>query len=111
ERFTRRHVPSGVDEDNAADAIACGQRLRHRASELARTDDRDCCHRKWGRASFQNRNEARPRYSSGVAGKVAVVTGGSRGIGHATARALLARGVSVVVSGTDARTLTAAEEA
>ncbi len=32
-----------------------------------------------------------------LAGKVALVTGGARGIGHATARALIARGASVVI--------------
>ena len=38
---------------------------------------------------------------SQLTGKVAFVTGGSRGIGLATARALLGRGASVVVTGTD----------
>lgn len=39
--------------------------------------------------------------TTGLAGKVAVVTGGSRGIGAATARALGARGARVVVVGRD----------
>lgn len=42
-----------------------------------------------------------------LAGKVAVVTGGSRGIGAATAVALAANGVSVAVVGRDERALTA----
>jgi NAD(P)-dependent dehydrogenase (short-subunit alcohol dehydrogenase family) len=37
-----------------------------------------------------------------LAGKVALVTGGARGIGHATARALVGRGASVVVVDLDA---------
>jgi 3-oxoacyl-[acyl-carrier protein] reductase len=37
--------------------------------------------------------------------KIAIVTGGSRGIGIATARALLAEGASVAIAGTDRRTL------
>jgi len=35
-----------------------------------------------------------------LAGKTAIVTGGSRGIGHAIARALLAGGANVVITGT-----------
>jgi NAD(P)-dependent dehydrogenase (short-subunit alcohol dehydrogenase family) len=37
-----------------------------------------------------------------VAGKVALVTGGARGIGFATARALISRGASVVIADLDA---------
>jgi NAD(P)-dependent dehydrogenase (short-subunit alcohol dehydrogenase family) len=43
-----------------------------------------------------------------LSGKVAVVTGGSRGIGLATARALLQRGASVAITGTDRAHLDAA---
>jgi 3-oxoacyl-[acyl-carrier protein] reductase len=42
-----------------------------------------------------------------LAGKVAVVTGGSRGIGAATARALSANGAAVVIVGRDERALAA----
>jgi len=45
-----------------------------------------------------------------LTGKVAIVTGGSRGIGEAIARALVAEGVQVAVTGRDARHLAAARE-
>jgi 3-oxoacyl-[acyl-carrier protein] reductase len=43
-----------------------------------------------------------------LAGKIALVTGGSRGIGLATARALIARSASVAIIGTDQATLDSA---
>jgi NAD(P)-dependent dehydrogenase (short-subunit alcohol dehydrogenase family) len=47
---------------------------------------------------------------SSLTGKVAVVTGGSRGIGLATARALLERGASVAITGTSQQHLDAAQK-
>jgi 3-oxoacyl-[acyl-carrier protein] reductase len=47
--------------------------------------------------------------ASSLQGKVAIVTGGSRGIGLATASALLAEGIHVTISGLNARRLLAAE--
>ena len=43
-----------------------------------------------------------------LSGKIAVITGSSEGIGYAVARALLTRGVSVVVTGTKQDKLTQA---
>jgi len=47
---------------------------------------------------------------SSLTGKVAVVTGGSRGIGLATARALLQQGASVAITGTNPATLKAGRD-
>jgi 3-oxoacyl-[acyl-carrier protein] reductase len=47
----------------------------------------------------------------GLSGKVAVVTGGSRGIGRAIAKALLERGVHVMISGTTERSVRGAADA
>ena len=57
-------------------------------------------------AGVDERAGGLPRYPD-LAGRVAVVTGGSRGIGAATARALAANGVDVAVVGRDAAALSA----
>ena len=49
-----------------------------------------------------------PRFSLGVEDRVAVVTGGSSGIGRATARVLLAAGARVAICGRDGARLDAA---
>ena len=61
----------------------------------------------------QSRNKAKSRNKATkpetsaprLLGKIALVTGGSRGIGYAIARALAAEGCSVVITGRDAATL------
>ena len=57
-------------------------------------------------AGVDERAGGLPRYPD-LAGRVAVVTGGSRGIGAATARALAANGVEVAVVGRDEVALSA----
>ena len=57
-------------------------------------------------AGVDERAGGLPRYPD-LAGRVAVVTGGSRGIGAATARALAANGVAVAVVGRDEVALSA----
>jgi 3-oxoacyl-[acyl-carrier protein] reductase len=47
---------------------------------------------------------------SALTGKVALITGGSRGIGLATAQALLAQGASVAITGTRESTLSAGRD-
>ena len=65
-----------------------------------------------GQAAKQDRAEsaAQARYPD-LAGQVAVVTGGSRGIGAATAVALAANQVAVAVVGRDAAALAAVADA
>ncbi|MFI6056799.1 SDR family NAD(P)-dependent oxidoreductase [Streptomyces sp. NPDC051286] len=58
---------------------------------------------------LSNRTDSWPRYPD-LVGKVALVTGGSRGIGAVTCRALAANGVRVAVNGRDAAAIDAVVE-
>ena len=64
------------------------------------------------KSNKQQKSKAKPAASRipapRLAGKVAVVTGGSRGIGFAVARALLREGCSVVITGRDETALSQA---
>jgi NAD(P)-dependent dehydrogenase (short-subunit alcohol dehydrogenase family) len=51
-----------------------------------------------------------PHASLRLAGQIAVITGGNRGIGFAVARALLSEGCSLVITGRDSQKLTRAVE-
>jgi NAD(P)-dependent dehydrogenase (short-subunit alcohol dehydrogenase family) len=56
-------------------------------------------------------NPSNTRPAGALAGRVAIVTGGSRGIGFAIARALLSSGASVAISGRDEAALERARSA
>jgi NAD(P)-dependent dehydrogenase (short-subunit alcohol dehydrogenase family) len=111
ERFARRSVGCIVDEHDTADVPRGGHRLGHRASNGSGADDRDSAHRR-RLVTFERRGVGvRVLYKDAVSlevplsGKIAFVTGGSRGIGLATARALLAEGARVVITATSDDTL------
>src|SRR3989442_8011156 len=89
---------------------ASRRRGRHRVRggrSRPRADGADPAHRR-GRARLRRRRSPGPRQSRGgsqvsdLTGKVAVVTGGTRGIGLAIAAWMLEHGASVVISGRDA---------
>src|ERR1035438_9506690 len=64
------------------------------------------------KSNKQQKSKAKPAASRipapRLAGKVAVVTGGSRGIGFAVAQALVREGCSVVITGRDEKALSEA---
>ena len=74
--------------------------MRQRASELAGTNDGDVVHL-W---TIVVADMSKPP----LRGKVAIVTGGSRGIGLAIAQALVAEGVQVAITGRSESHLSAA---
>src|SRR5262249_12364183 len=97
ERLAFGGAPLLVDESDRSHAVASGQNVRERAAQLARADDGYLVHRCDIVMAMQS-----------ISGKVALVTGGSRGIGLAIARALVADGVQVAITGRDAAHLSAA---
>src|SRR5262245_52138104 len=89
ERLPGRDAAAVVDEADRAHDVAPGQQMGERAAELARAEDRHVRHRVgYSRSLMES-----------LSGKVAIVTGGSRGIGLAIARALAHEGVHVVATG------------
>ena len=87
-----------VDEPNRRDEIPAGEEVGQCSAELARPDDSDIVHVRY---CMRRLAGERPggKYAASLGGKVAVVTGGSRGIGLAIARALAAESVQVAVIG------------
>ena len=102
ERFALRDPWMSVDEPDFTDPVAEREPLRDRATERTTPD---------------HRNEAHERYSTGMSPqpaphpvRAALVTGGSRGIGFAIARALGASGASVAITGRDGGALETARK-
>ena len=112
ERLAFGDAPGLVDQPNAV-APRSGARARGPARRPARP------RRRWRHhACVRYCNGCQPgasacrlraiKHMESLKGKVAIVTGGSRGIGLAIARALVAEGVQVAVTGRDERHLSAA---
>src|SRR5262249_58763998 len=97
--------PRALDRMRAASHRRRGDGVR-RSRARPRVDRADEAHRR-GRPWLRRRGSGRPGQSAGghvirLTGKVAVVTGGTRGIGLAVAAWMLEHGASVVISGRDA---------
>ena len=99
ERFAMRRSSVVVDQTNVRRCATPRERVREQAADLAGSDDRDLSHLSC--AIVMARMET-------LRGKVALVTGGSRGIGLAIARALVADGVQVSVTARSEAHLSAA---
>jgi 3-oxoacyl-[acyl-carrier protein] reductase len=106
ERFPRGDRSGRVDEDDMPHDVGRGKRASDGAAQFARTENGDGLHR-YGivYVGFCT------RLMTLLHGKVAIVTGGSRGIGRAVAAALLGDGASVVITGTDEARLGEARDA
>ncbi len=87
ERLAHRKLSRLIDEPNGCRDIRPRERKRNRATQFAGADDSDIKHS--------------CAIVVGLTNQVAIVTGGSRGIGLAVARALVAQGVSVMITGRD----------
>ena len=92
----RDHFTGLVDEDDVPGDVGRGQRTSDGAAQFSRSENGDGLHR-YGIVYVG----LFTRPMTLLHGKVAIVTGGSRGIGRAVAAALLADAASVVITGTD----------
>ena len=91
QRFPRGGVSTGIDQENAPCMVARRERMSTGGPNVTGAEDRNGCH-------------VTVLYSTGsmgtLSGKTAIVTGGSRGIGLAIARALVGGGANVMITGT-----------
>src|SRR6185503_13208823 len=97
ERLAFGNTAFFVDQPDRSHEIAPREQVRERSSQLARADDGHLLHRCDIVMAMQS-----------LRGKVAFVTGGSRGIGLAIARALVSDGVQVAITGQSAAHLSSA---
>jgi 3-oxoacyl-[acyl-carrier protein] reductase len=104
EGLARRNAGGAIDQANFSDIIATGKFRGQRAAKVTCADDGNDGHGTGGYSSAMIENPQ-------LDGKVAVVTGGSRGIGRAIAAALLVRGAKVAISGRSPGSLQEAEAA
>ena len=116
ERLPLRHAAVAVDQADDPGSVPPGQRVRNEAAQLSGSNDGDLAHavrycnggagnRTAGTAAARRNvlcasgSAVNVRVMQSLIGKVAVVTGGSRGIGFAIAHALAAQGVKVTITG------------
>ena len=103
----RRHLRVRIDQADLVNAIASGELVGERTAEDACAENGD---RSTSTFSFVHPGGILFSMTVGpqLAGQVAVVTGGSRGIGLATASALMTHGVDVTICGRSEESLRAA---
>ena len=103
ERLALRDASVVVDEADVRRDVPARQHVRQQTAHFAAADNRDP-----GRHLIHLSCAIVMGDMDSIRGKVALVTGGSRGIGLAIARALVAEGVSVSVTGLRDASLSAA---
>ena len=99
ERLPLGGAPVVVDQADVGRDMSARQRVRQQTAQLAAAEDRHLIHLSCAIVMGE---------MDSIRGKVAMVTGGSRGIGLAIASALVAEGVSVSVTGLHDASLSAA---